>query len=90
MNIVNCYLCISGSKKVTKLKRPSKKARIDQSQPLTAEDEWLAVEKGRAAMETKKLEKEVELLELKKEHETELFALKKEVLLAKLKYYSSK
>ena len=41
-------------------------------------------------METKKLEKEVELLELKKEHETELFDLKKEVLLAKLKFYSSK
>ena len=41
-------------------------------------------------MDIEKIKKEIELCEMRSRHEAELFALKKEVLKAKLKYFSSK
>ena len=80
-------ISISASKKASKRRKRNHESSATIS---NAEDEWLTVEKDRAKMETKKLEKEIELLELKSQHEKELFQLKKEVLKAKLQYYSSK
>ena len=41
-------------------------------------------------MDIKQLKKEIELCKMKSTHKAKLFALKKEVLKAKLNYYSSK
>ena len=49
--------------------------------------EWMTVETGRAKIETEKLKKELELTEMKLQHEKELFELKKSVLKTKRDYY---
>ena len=67
-------ISISASKKASKRRKRNHESSATIS---NAEDEWLTVEKDRAKMETKKLEKEIELLELKSQHEKELFQLKK-------------
>ncbi|XP_021376494.1 uncharacterized protein LOC110465169 [Mizuhopecten yessoensis] len=54
------------------------------------EEDVLSTEKHRALAEIRKIDLECGLIQLQKEHEVELFELRKNMLLAKTKYYQNK